>query len=132
MTTKRPRDRTLVPANTPWESDLCYSRCVRAGSFIAVSQTSAVGKDGTIQGGDDPYRQAVYALRNVESALKQVGAELPDVVRTRICLASLDDWKQVARAHAELFRDIRPAVSLMEVPMVDRRILVEFEVDAVA
>ena len=123
--------RQLVPANTPWESHLCYSRCVRAGNFIAVSQTSAVDSNGTIQGGDDPYLQAVYALKNVEAALVAVGSSLADVIRTRIYLAKLKDWKEIGRAHAEAFHNVRPATSIIEVPMVSRDILVEFEIDAV-
>jgi enamine deaminase RidA (YjgF/YER057c/UK114 family) len=123
--------RQNIPANAPWARSICYSRAVRAGSFIAVSQTSAVDESGRIAGGNDPYAQAVHALRNAEAALRAAGAGLADVVRTRIYLARFEDLASVARAHAERFGDIRPALSIVTCPMVSSEILVEFEVDAI-
>jgi len=123
--------RQNIPANTPWARSLCYSRAVRVGAFIAVSQTSAVDESGKIAGGNDPYAQAVHALGNVEAALRAAGAGLADVVRTRIYLARFADLATVARAHAERFGDVRPALSIVTCPMVSPEILVEFEVDAI-
>ncbi len=123
--------RQVVPAETPWASDLCYSRAIRAGSVVALSQTSAADQNGTVHGGEDPYLQATHALNNVETALRAVGATLSDVIRTRIYLAQLTDWKYVARAHKERFRDVQPTVCLIEARMVSPEILVEFEVDAI-
>ena len=123
--------RLTVPANTPWEETICYSRAVRVGDFIAVSQTSAVDANGDISGGSDPYAQAIHALRNVEAALRTVGASMEDVVRSRIYLARFSDLQPVAKAHAEVFRKIRPAISILTCDMVSPDILVEFDVDAV-
>lgn len=123
--------RRNIPAGTKWEREIAYSRAVRVGPFVAVSQTSAVGPDGVIAGGADPYRQAVHALRNVEKALSDAGATLQGVVRTRIYCAKFDDWPEVARAHAEVFGEIKPAITLLTCTMVSPEILVEFEADAV-
>jgi enamine deaminase RidA (YjgF/YER057c/UK114 family) len=98
---------------------------------VAVSQTSAVDSQGMIAGGADPYQQAVHALHNVEAALRAAGAELGDVVRSRIYLARFEDLPQVAKAHADVFRDIRPAISILTCTMVAAEILVEFDVDAI-
>lgn len=123
--------RQMIPAGTPWESAIAYSRAVRVGNFVAVSQTSAVDQSGSIAGGSDPYQQAIHALRNVERALLDAGASLSAVVRTRIYVAKFEDWPEVARAHAEMFRDVRPAITLLTCTMVSPEILVEFEADAV-
>lgn len=125
------RPRQNIPAGTEWSKTLCYSRAVRIGSFIAVSQTSAVDETGNISGGSDAYQQAVHALQNIKKALLSAGASLTDVIRTRIYLARFEDWENAARAHAEVFEKVRPAVSLLTCRMIDPRILVEFEADAV-
>ena len=129
--TEKTMHRQNIPANTPWEESLCYSRAVRVGQFIAVSQTSAVDEQGKIVGCDDPYAQAVRALENIRTALRAAGGELRDVVRSRIYLARFDNLAAVAKAHAECFRNIRPAVSIQTCTMISPEILVEFEVDAI-
>jgi enamine deaminase RidA (YjgF/YER057c/UK114 family) len=123
--------RLNVPAATPWASTIAYSRAVRIGPFVAVSQTSAVDADGRIAGGDDPYEQAVRALANLEAGLSAAGARLDDVIRTRVYLARFDDLDAVLRAHAEVFGTIRPAITILTATMVDPAILVEFDADAV-
>jgi enamine deaminase RidA (YjgF/YER057c/UK114 family) len=123
--------RISIPARTPWEPLLGYSRAVRTGPIVAVGQTSAVDSEGRIQGGADVYQQAVFALRNNEAALHAAGAELKDVVRTRMYLARFSDWPAAAKAHAEMFGEIKPAVSILAGQMVSLEILVEFEADAV-
>lgn len=124
-------DRLMIPAGTKWESEIAYSRAVRVGQFVAVSQTSAVDSSGSILGGSDPYQQAIHALRKVKLALVEAGATLDEVVRTRIYVARFEDWPEVARAHAEMFRDIKPAIALLTCTMVSPEILVEFEADAI-
>ncbi len=123
--------RLAVPANTPWQETICYSRAVRVGGFIAISQTSAVDANGNIAGGSDPYAQAIHALSNVEAALRMAGASIEDVVRSRIYLARFSDLPQVAEAYAKVFHKIRPAISILTCEMVSPDILVEFEVDAI-
>jgi enamine deaminase RidA (YjgF/YER057c/UK114 family) len=123
--------RQRVSSGTPWEALAGYSRAVRLGQQVWVSGTTASDEHGNPQGGDDAYAQARYALEKIDRALREAGASLEDVVRTRVYVARLDDWREVARAHGEVFGSIRPANTLIQVAgLVDGR-LVEIEADAI-
>jgi enamine deaminase RidA (YjgF/YER057c/UK114 family) len=124
--------RQNIDSGTSWEAIAGYSRAVRVGDLVFVSGTTAHDANGELHGGDDAYAQAVYVLNKISGALAQVGASLQDVVRTRVYVVRLEDWREVARAHGEVFGAIRPANTLVQVTgLVEGGPLVEIEADAV-
>lgn len=125
-------ERTICASGAKWESIAGYSRAVRVGPFIAIAGTTAWDERGEIVGRGDVHAQAVQSFRNIERALNTAGATLKDVVRTRAFVTDIGKWEEVARAHGEFFRDIRPAFTMVEVSrLVDPAMLVEIEADAI-
>lgn len=125
-------DRQNIASGTIWEDIAGFSRAVRIGSVIHVSGTTATDDQGNIVGIGDPYQQTAYIIKKIERALKEAGATLNNVVRTRIYITDVSQWEAVARAHGEFFASIRPANTLIEVSaLVGEGYLVEMEAEAV-
>jgi len=125
-------DRKRVSSVSPYEDVIGFSRAVRVGDLVFVSGTVAWGPNGKLVGKGDVYAQAKQTLANIEGYLREAGASLRDVVRTRIYLIDIDRWQEVARAHREAFGDVRPASSLLEISrLAEPEMLVEIEAVAI-
>ncbi len=125
-------ERLNINTGTKWELLAGYSRAVRVGNFVNVSGTTATDADSKVVGVGDPYVQTQQTLRNIQTGLERAGARLEDVVRTRMSVTNIDDWEAVCRAHAEVFGDIRPATTLLEISrLIDPDMLIEIEAEAI-
>ena len=116
---------------SPWEGAYGFSRVVRAGSLVLVAGTTSVDEDGVVAGGT-PYQQTVEILLKIVAALARVDASPADVVRTRAYVTDISRADEVGRAHGEVFGEVRPVMTMVEVPaLIDPRMLVEIEAEAV-
>lgn len=125
--------RTNIPAGSKWEDIIGYSRAVRLGNVIEVSgTTTAVDENGNTLGLGDPYEQTRLSLGKIEKALKDAGASLSDVVRTRIFTTDIARWEDIGRAHGEFFKEIKPVTTMVEVKaLISPELLVEIEATAI-
>jgi enamine deaminase RidA (YjgF/YER057c/UK114 family) len=125
-------DRELISNGNPMERVVGFSRAVRVGPYIAIGGTAPVGPDGKTIGIGDVAAQSRACLEIIQSALEQAGSGLHHVVRTRVLLTDIDNWKAAIEVRKEYFRDVRPVDTIMAVSrFVNPEWLVEFEVDAV-
>jgi enamine deaminase RidA (YjgF/YER057c/UK114 family) len=123
-------ERLLIPGHSPYEAVVGFSRAVVAGGEVHVAGTAPIPAEG--EPPDGAYEQARLCLELVGEALAQAGAGFGDVARTRIYLTDADDWREVARAHGEVFSEIRPASTAVVVKgLLDPRWRVEIEAEAV-
>jgi enamine deaminase RidA (YjgF/YER057c/UK114 family) len=126
-----PSARQNISSGAKWEDIVGYSRAVRVGSRIYLTGTTAINEKGELLGIGDAYLQTVQIIRNIERALKQAGATLENVVRTRMFVTDISRWEEYGRAHREFFGHIRPCATMVEVrALIDPQMLIEIEVEA--
>ncbi len=117
---------------SPWEGPFGFSRVVLADRFVLVAGTTSVNEDGVVLG-ETPYEQTVEILRKLEHELARAGARLANVIQTRVYVTDISRSEEVGRAHGEVFGDVRPLMTMVEVgALIDGRMLVEIEAVALA
>jgi enamine deaminase RidA (YjgF/YER057c/UK114 family) len=125
-------ERTNFSSGAKWEEIVGYSRAVRVGNVVEVTGTVAVDNNGEAVGKDDAYAQTKFALEKIEIVLKQAGASLKDVVRTRMFVTDISRWEEYGKAHGEFFSIIRPCTSMVEVKgLIAPEYLIEIEATAI-
>lgn len=124
--------KTLVASSSPYARLMSFSRAVRVGDFVCVGGTAPLDASGETVGVGDPAAQARQCYAIIRDALAEAGASLADVVRTRTMLTRINDWQAIAAVRGELFKDIRPVDTVVQVSgFIKPEWLVEIEVDAV-
>lgn len=125
------QNRINISSGAVWEDVVGYSRAVRTGNIVEISGTTSVDGDMLI-GKDDLYAQTKFILLKVEKALHEAGAQMTDVIRTRMYVTDISKWEEAGKAHAEFFRSIKPATTMVEVSrLIHPDLLIEIEVSAV-
>src|SRR5687768_8803229 len=123
--------RKNISSGAKWEEIVGYSRAVRVGNVVHVAGTVASDENGQVMG-EDVYTQTVYIIRKIQHSLKAAGAELQDVVRTRLYVTDVLTWEEVARAHREFFDQIRPVCTMVQVSaLIGTGYLIEIEAEAI-
>jgi enamine deaminase RidA (YjgF/YER057c/UK114 family) len=124
--------RINFSSGAKWEDIVGYSRAVKVGNVVEVTGTVAVDEDNNLIGEGSAYLQTKFIIQKIEAVLKQAGAELRHVVRTRMFVTDISQWEEYGRAHGECFKDIRPCTSLIEVKgLIGPEYLIEIEATAV-
>jgi enamine deaminase RidA (YjgF/YER057c/UK114 family) len=122
--------RTNISSGSPYEKPIGFSRATRIGNTIAVAGTAPVAPDGSTASPGDAYGQTKRCLEIIQKAIEDAGGRLEDVIRTRVMLTDISQWEAAAKAHGEMFGDIRPACTFMEVSkFIKDDWLVELEAD---
>ena len=122
--------RRCASSGSKWEPIMGYSRAVRAGDTIAVTGTVGINADGSYT--PDVAAQTARSLAIIRAAVEALGGQIEHVIRTRMFVTDVSQWEAVARVHGEVFKDIRPATTIVEVAkLIDAAALIEIEADAV-
>jgi enamine deaminase RidA (YjgF/YER057c/UK114 family) len=122
--------RRCASSGSKWEPIMGYSRAVRSGNVIAVTGTVGLNADGTYP--KTMREQTSRALAIIQAALDALGGKLEHVIRTRQFVTDVSQWEDVARVHGDVFKDIRPATTIVEVArLIDAAALIEIEADAI-
>ena len=124
--------RLKIPSGSKWENIVGYSRVVRTGNIVEVAGTTSTNDEGNVVGPGDPYLQTKFILEKISTYLTKAGSSMEDVVRTRMFVTDINQWKDIGRAHGEFFKSIKPVASMLEVKrLIDPELLVEIEVTAI-
>ncbi len=124
--------RVNYSSGAKWEDIAGYSRAVKIGNTVEVTGTVAVDQDNQLVGGNDAYEQTKFIIQKIEGVLKQAGAELKDVVRTRMFVTDIKRWEEYAKAHGEFFKEIKPCTTMVEVSrLIGPDYLIEIEATAI-
>jgi len=123
--------RKNISSGAKWEDIVGYSRAVRIGNVIEVAGTIAVNGEKVI-GENSAYEQTKFILSKIEKALNEAGAEIKDVVRTRMFVTDISEWEEIGKAHGEFFRHIRPVTTMVEIKaLINPLLLIEIEATAI-
>jgi enamine deaminase RidA (YjgF/YER057c/UK114 family) len=124
--------RINYSSGAQWEDIVGYSRAVRIGNTIEVGGTVAVDENNNLIGGNNAYDQTHFICQKIEKVLKQAGASLADVVRTRMFVTDISRWEEYGKAHGEFFKNIKPCATMVEVKgLIAPEYLIEIEVTAI-
>jgi len=132
MSTKEPKspNRKMYTTGSRGEFQFGFSRAVRHGTVVRVAGTAGIGDDGNVVS-DDVVEQMRAAIETLKASLEDLGCTIEDVIMTRVYVRNSADIQNVAVVHGEVFRDIRPAMTIVKVDFIDAHILVEIEAEAV-
>jgi enamine deaminase RidA (YjgF/YER057c/UK114 family) len=123
--------RQLISSGSEWEKTCGYSRAIRVGNLIEVAGTVALNDKNEVVGSDH-YTQTKFIFEKISNALKETGCDMKDVIRTRMYTTDISQFQNITKAHGEIFRDIRPVCTLVEVSgLVRKEFLIEIEVTAI-
>ena len=126
------KKRINISSGAHWESIVGYSRAVRIGNTVEVTGTVAVDDSGSVVGKGNPYEQTRFILQKIEKVLKQTGATLNDVIRTRMFVTDISRWEEYGKAHGEFFGSIMPCTTMVEVSkLIGSEYLIEIEATAI-
>jgi len=122
--------RKNISSKTDWEKMASYSRAVKYGNRIIVSGTTSTHENKVI-GEGDPIAQTDFIIDKIEASISSLGGKLSDIVRTRVFVKNIEDWKKIAETHGKRFKDINPANTLVQAKLVGDEYLVEIEAEAI-
>ena len=123
--------RKNITSGAKWENIVGYSRAVRIGNIIEVAGTAA-SENGHTVAPYDAYAQSIFILNTIKKALEEAGANLEDVVRTRMFVTDISKWEEIGKAHGEFFKSIKPATTRVEVSgLINKDMVVEIEATAI-
>ena len=126
-------ERKLISSGSPYEDVIGFSRAVRVGPFISIGGTAPLDANGNTVGVGDIVLQTKQCLEIIKKALENAGADLGDVVRTRMLLINIEDWKKASEIRASYFKTVKPVDTIMQVSrFINPEWLIEIEVDAIS